>query len=615
MELVFSFLDQILIYAIFAISLNLLLGYTGQVSVAHAAFGAVGGYTLAYLYLHGHTSLVGDVAAGVGIAVLIGLVIAIPALRLTTEWLILLTLAVQTIIILLTTTVTALGGSYGLQSITGLTLFGTTLSDPSQFFWPILVSAALTYFICWRMGESPFGRVLRGIREDEVAARSLGKNVFLYKLTVFGVTSGMAGLAGAMLVLNSQIASPQNFGFEKSSAMVAMVIIGGSGNLFGSVLGVLLLGALEPLLKSVLHLSPDQSAIWSLIAYGIVLVVILMVRPVGILPDAMTRRLRKMQRVQDRERRAARSGGSVEASNGVPSNGSNGSPNGNAKLAEAIAREPGDLGDVELPRALTVVEHKNVADAEIVLETSGVTKRFGGITAAENLAITLRRGTITALVGPNGAGKTTVFNLLTGAIAPDSGSVKLLGREITGMTPNEVTRLGMVRSYQTVRIFPRLSALENVMLGIQNQPGERLTAIFLRPITTQKFERQARDRAAEWLSFVGMDKFMHVPAGALAFGQQKLVALARVLATEAEVLLLDEPASGIDVQWVDAMLGLIEQVRARGRTVCIVEHNLHVVDRLADYTYFMELGRITAQGNFAELTADSRLAEAYFGTV
>jgi branched-chain amino acid transport system permease protein len=134
------------------------------------------------------------------------------------------------------------------------------------------------------------------------------------------------------------------------------------------------------------------------------------------------------------------------------------------------------------------------------------------------------------------------------------------------------------------------------------------------PFGSAKFEREARKKAREWLSFVGMDKFTHYPAGALAFGQQKLVALARVLSTEAEVLLLDEPASGIDVQWVDAMLGLIEQVRERGRTVCIVEHNLHVVDRLADYTYFMELGRITAQGSFAELTADARLAEAYFGT-
>jgi branched-chain amino acid transport system permease protein len=623
-ELVFSFADQILIYAIFAMSLNLLLGYTGQVSVAHAAFGAVGGYTVAYLFLHGHTSLVGDVAAGVGVAVLIGLVIAIPALRLTTEWLILLTLAVQTIIIMLTTTVNALGGSYGLQNITGLTVGNTVLSDPSQFIWPIGISAVVTYFICWRMGESPFGRVLRGIREDEIATRSLGKNVFLYKLTVFGVTSGMAGLAGAMLVLNAQIASPQDFGFEKSSAMVAMVIIGGAGNLFGSVLGVILLGALEPLLNRVLHLSPDQSAIWSLIAYGIVLIVILMVRPVGILPDSVTRRLRKMQRVQDRQRRAAAGAGSdatavapIVKSGPAAANGAskNGHANGaNGSIVAKVAVEPGDLGEVELPRALGIVEHVT-GDAPIVLETSGITKRFGGITAAENLAITLRKGTITALVGPNGAGKTTVFNLITGAIKPDSGSVKLLGREVVGLTPDEVTRLGMVRSYQTVRIFPRLSALENVMLGIQHQPGERLTAIFFRPITTQKFEKEARTRATEWLSFVGMEKFKDVPAGALAFGQQKLVALARVLATEAEVLLLDEPASGIDVAWVDAMLGLIEQVRERGRTVCIVEHNLHVVERLADYTYFMELGRITAQGNFAELTADPRLAEAYFGTV
>jgi branched-chain amino acid transport system permease protein len=159
-----------------------------------------------------------------------------------------------------------------------------------------------------------------------------------------------------------------------------------------------------------------------------------------------------------------------------------------------------------------------------------------------------------------------------------------------------------------------MSVLENVMLGVQHQPGEGVGPLFFNIPRVQKVEKEVRERAREWLTFVGMGDFADAPAGSLAFGQQKLVALARVLSTEAEVLLLDEPASGIDFQWVNVMLQLIEQIRAQGRTVCIVEHNLHVVERLADHTYFMELGRITAQGSFAELTTDKRLAEAYFGT-
>jgi len=192
--------------------------------------------------------------------------------------------------------------------------------------------------------------------------------------------------------------------------------------------------------------------------------------------------------------------------------------------------------------------------------------------------------------------------------------VTLHGKGISGLRPDQVAKAGMVRSFQDVRVFPRLTSLQNVLLAIQGQTGESAAGLFLRPTATAKVEREARAKALEWLSFVGMQAYADVPSGALAFGQQKLVALARVLATEADVVLLDEPASGIDAQWVEVMLGLIEQLRDKGRTICIVEHNLHVVGRLADHTYFMELGRITAQGSFEELTGEKRLAGAWAGT-
>jgi branched-chain amino acid transport system permease protein len=604
-DLVLSYFDQVLVFVVFAVSLNLLQGYAGQVSVAHAAFGAVGGYTLGYLVLNAHMSALEAIMFGTFGAAIVGVLVAIPALRLTSEWLILLTLALQTIVISLVTTISTLGGTYGLQNIAPLDVFGHDLSEPSGIFPFFLVLTVIVYAICYRFGESPYGRVLRGIREDEIACRSLGKNVFLYKTIIFGVTAGMAGLAGAMQVVNNTVASPALFDFSQSSTIVAMVVIGGAGNLIGSIIGVLALVLMGPIFEHILNFGADAAALWRLIAFGVVLIVVLLVRPAGLFPDKVTRRLGK----------------TLDKLKKQPEPPSDFVPKPNLDEMHVIEEHLSAADKVTvMPRAVAVTEASangltsGTATDDIVLTVKGISKRFGGIVAAENLDMQLRRGTITALVGPNGAGKTTVFNLLTGAIRPDAGEVILGGEDIVGLTPDKVANRGMARSFQTVRVFPRMSVLENVMLGVQHQPGERVIPLFLNIPRVQKVEKEVRERAREWLTFVGMADFADAPAGSLAFGQQKLVALARVLSTEAEVLLLDEPASGIDFQWVNVMLSLIEQIRAQGRTVCIVEHNLHVVERLADHTYFMELGRITAQGSFAELTTDKRLAEAYFGT-
>lgn len=611
MELEISYLNSILLFTVFALSLNLLLGYTGQVSVAHAAFGAVGGYAVAYLFLEHETPLWIGLIVAIVLSALVGLVVGLPALRLSTEFLILLTLATQTIIIALVVTSSQLGGTYGLQGVSGLSLFGQELLLPSDLLPFFLVFAVITYLIVRRLGESPYGRVLRGIREDEVACRSLGKNVFAYKLTVFSVTAAMAGLAGAMLVLQNGLAAPSLFSFDQSTAIVAMVILGGTGNLLGSILGATVLVLLTPFFQNVLDFNPEKASLWRLVAYGVVLLVVMLVRPQGLIPEGVTpigmvRRLtRRAPSAEPAQAAAPGAHAPVHVKHGAFSE-----PEVDIDLdqdAHALTElaHHGDLPDTVVSGGRT---------GEVVLKVEGLTKRFGGITAAEDLNIELRRGTITALVGPNGAGKTTVFNLLTGAIRPDSGVVTLRGEDISGLRPDQIANKGMVRSFQDVRVFPRLTSLQNVLLAIQGQPGETASGLFLRPAATAKVEKDARAKALEWLSFVGMEAYAEIPAGALAFGQQKLVALARVLATEADVVLLDEPASGIDAQWVEVMLGLIEQLRDKGRTICIVEHNLHVVGRLADHTYFMELGRITAQGSFEELTGETRLAEAYFGT-
>jgi branched-chain amino acid transport system permease protein len=586
-----NYVDQIFLYAALALSLNLLLGYAGQVSVAHAAFGAIGGYTMAYTtQAHGWNFLLGTLL-GMVLAFVIGTLVALPALKLTVEYLILLTLAVSSVILGLLIAIPEMGGTYGLINLPAASLFGWHLQRPEDWLLPSFLAMGIVYAIARRIGESPVGRVLKGIREDPVATEALGKNVFGYKVFVFGLTSSLAAFAGAMLAAWLRLSTPGVFGFAFSLTVFAIVIFGGMANLNGTILGAAVVVLLDPVLRNAVRLQPARSSLVQLIVYGVALAVLMRVRPQGALPEGFS-----LYRWIRGERGA---GSRIEMDHDwVPQ----------------TVRNVAEHTDAELPVAEENRRERAWHDAPVVLQTAGVSKRFGGIVAASELAIELRRGTITALVGPNGAGKTTVFNLLTGAIPPDSGSIKLNGDELVGLNPDTVARKGMVRSFQDVRLFNRLSCLQNVMMAVQGQPGENFGTLAVANGKVKRAEAETREKAMGWLGFVGMAEFADVPASALSYGQTKLISLARVLATEADVLLLDEPASGIDTKWVDTMLELIEQVRDQGRTVCVVEHNLHVVGRLADHTYFMELGQITAQGTIAELTNDRRLSEVYFGT-
>ncbi len=213
----------------------------------------------------------------------------IPALRLTLEWLILLSLAFQTIVIGLLNALGQFGGSYGLENVQ-VDVFGVKLNTPTRILPVFLIFAVIVFLLCHRMGESPYGRVLRSIREDDRASRSLGKNIFTYKLAVFAITSAMAGVAGAMLTVQNQLASPALFGFTQSAAIVVMVIFGGMGNLWGSVLGATLLVLSDPFLQHVVKLQASTASLWQLTIYGLLLVVVMFVRPQGILPEGASLR-------------------------------------------------------------------------------------------------------------------------------------------------------------------------------------------------------------------------------------------------------------------------------------------------------------------------------------
>src|ERR1700754_50240 len=288
--------NQILIMIMFAASLNLILGYTGQPTIAHAAFGAVGGYTAALFSIYlGVPFLVGLLLAIV-VGYLFGALVSLPALALGSDWVILLTLAFAYIVNQLTMTLPVLGGGYNLTGVLPISLFGQEITDPSAIFWVFLVICLLVLGVCWRLGESPFGRVLKGLREDEAATRSLGKNTTRFKVSVFALTSGIAGLAGACLVYYYSTANPLFFSLNQSIAMMSMVIIGGSGNMIGAIVGAILIQGSTPFLQNVVAIAPEQATFVQQVIYGLALVLVSILRPSGIVKERAGASLRGLLR-------------------------------------------------------------------------------------------------------------------------------------------------------------------------------------------------------------------------------------------------------------------------------------------------------------------------------
>jgi branched-chain amino acid transport system ATP-binding protein len=247
------------------------------------------------------------------------------------------------------------------------------------------------------------------------------------------------------------------------------------------------------------------------------------------------------------------------------------------------------------------------------LEVHGLDHRFGGLHALQECSFTIQQGRITCLVGPNGAGKTTIFNVITGFLKPDEGSVAFRGHPLDGLRPQAIVRAGIARTFQNLRLFTDLSALDNVMLGISGQFGEEPFGAIFRPLHTARGQRQRRQEAITILDHVGLADRAHELVRNLSYGEQKLLTVARVLATGAELLLLDEPASGLSAGALDSVMDLLRRLQSEGKTLLVVEHNTRVVQQIADEVLFLHQGHLMAQGTPERIVSDPALAEIYFG--
>lgn len=598
-----------LITSILGFSLNLLIGYTRLISMAHGAFYGVGAYAAAIAGLHLGIPFPLTVLLAIVVTGVFATLVSWPALRVRHEYLILLTLAVQFVVtgvLLAWTDVT--GGSSGLPGIPRPEAFGRRLVAPPDFTLWLLLLAAVSFVIAYWAGHSPFGRVLRSIREDETATLAMGKNLTYHKVTVFGISGVLAGVGGASFAHYQAFVSPRSFDLDVSIFLIGVIVVGGAGNLLGTIIGAALLASIPELLRF-LDLGRETVGVVQKFLFGSLLVAFMLFRPEGIIPEGF--------RFRRRDTGAAGVEPDAAPDEAVTAQAIV------AHMERQLARDEEEpVGDASAGGGPVSTRARIAQAAPVptstrqptrVLEARRLSKHFGGVVAAQELDMTLRPDRVTALVGPNGAGKTTVFNLLTGFITPDSGTVTLDGESLDGLAHWQRARKGVARTFQDVRLFDGMSVVDNVLVAIPRQPGEHLTTLYGRPRHVRRVQERNLEKALEHLEFVGLRERAWEPTSSLAFGEQKLLSLARLAASEADVMLLDEPASGVDRQWVSAILAFTRKVSSQGKSVCVVEHNLEVVHAVADHVYFMDTGKVIAEGTPGALMADEELAEIYFG--
>ncbi len=585
MDYVAQVLIFVCIFAILAGSFNLLVGYAGLFSLAHASFFGIGAYVTALLTAPGSAVVETPVnlwlamVLAVIFAALTGLVIAVPALRVSSDYLVVLSFGFQMVVVGIFLNWTDFtGGEGGVTGVPRPSFFGAPLGNPVTFLGYAVLVTAVCYFLYWRVTATPFGRMLRAIREDGVAAQSLGKDVVRTKILTFCFASATAGVGGILFAQFVRVVDPVSFNLNTSIEILAMLILGGTGNMMGAALGATILVILPEALRF-MNIGGSHAEQFRQIAFGLLLIVMLRFRSQGLLPEYWVPRFvrRRTARRLDEER-------------------------------ERLERQ----GETNPLEAILGSGHAK-GDGKEVLAVHEVFKSFGGIKALAGFSIRLEMGKITGLVGPNGAGKTTAFNLMTGFLAPDSGRVSLGGREITRIKPHKLAAMGVARSFQNLRIFQKMTVLDNVIVARPRQGGESLWRAICLIAATDREARRNAHIALEILRFVRLEEKALELAENLSFAEEKLLVMARMLAMEADTLLLDEPASGLDPNSLEEMFAMIRQLVRHGKTICIIEHNLDVIKELSDKIVYLDEGRVFAEGTVEEILNNKELAERYFG--
>jgi len=609
----FRVLDQAGIYVLLALGLNIVVGYAGLLDLGYVAFYAVGAYTYALLAspqlgLHIPFWLVLPLAPLV--TALFGVLLGTPTLRLRGDYLAIVTLGFGEVVRILLNNLDPLtNGPRGVIDIDPATLdaarlppksvdtarlllyprglgflhhLPVTLASPVQYYYLLLVLCAGAIFFSYRLQRSRTGRAWAAIREDEDAAESMGIRKTSIKLLAFAMGASTAGFSGVIFSGLQGFVSPESFVLVESVNILAMVVLGGMGSIPGVVLGALILTGLPEVLR--------EYAQYRFTIFGLGLTLMVLLRPQGLWPA--------------RHHAAPPEGAPQETPSGAPE-----------RRPEAVdpGRPPAGLRPSRTPPIGPAGGPDAIGGPALVL--ASVTKNFGGLRAVRDVSFTVQGGQLMAVIGPNGAGKTTIFNLITGIYAPTSGAIRFYRRAIDGLRPDQVTSLGIARTYQNIRLFKGMTVVDNILVG--THPWTKATVVDAMLNTTRaRLEDEESDRTArELLDFAGIRRYESQVAMNLSYGDQRRVEIARALATHPALLLLDEPAAGMNPAETAQLIGLIKRIRDLGITVMLVEHDMKVVMQVSENIVVLHHGEKIAEGPPGEIQRNERVIEAYLGRV
>lgn len=547
--------------SIVTLGLTLLVGGAGLTSLGHAAFVGVGAYATALLTTYfGQSAWVGFIGA-VGVTWLVAFVLGAVTLRLSGPYFVLGTIAWGVSIYTAFGNAAGLGGYNGIPDLPPLSILGFPTSGTRQFSiitWSVVLIVVLFQS---RLLDSRPGRAIRTLQNRRLA-EAFGINVYRLKLAVFMYSALLAGISGWLHAHYLRFVNPSPFGIHASIDYIFMIVIGGVASLWGGIVGAGTVMLLKSWAQDVLSMVGIGSGQFELLLFSIIVVAILHCSGSGLAPF----------------------------------------------LARFFVRDT----PAQLPRnAAPLPRRAQPSKGEVLLEVSRVTKHFGGLTAVNDVSFSMRAGEIIGLIGPNGAGKTTLFNLISGVLTPSDGQIALCGTRIDTLPASQRIYMGLTRTFQVVQLRPTMTAVDNVAVGAHIR-GHR--GIVSAPFDIRGDEEASLlDEAIRQLARVGLADISSTQAGNLPLGQQRIVEIARALAGDPILVLLDEPCAGLRYREKQEFVALMRSLRAEGVSVLIVEHDMDVVMDLVDRAIVLDFGQLICDGSPAVVQRDERVIQAYLG--